>query len=104
MALEGDSYCRRHPDVEAVGRCRQCGVPFCADCKVAAQEGEYCSMECRAQHKRFINRSDEIGNPRQGGLIKKFVTLLLIATGVGAAAHFLGLEVPVVSDLIRKFR
>lgn len=101
MSLDGESFCLRHPDVEAVGHCRQCGVPFCGQCRVVADEGTYCSMECRAKHKRFINRSDEIGNPRQSGLLKKVIVLAIIAAGVAAGLHFLGVNVPIVSNLIR---
>ena len=101
MPIGSESYCLRHSEVEAVGRCRQCGVPFCASCRVEAAEGNYCSMECRAKHKHFVNRSQELNRGKRGGILRKALLLVLCAAGIAAALHFLGVNVPVISDLIR---
>lgn len=101
MPIGSESYCIRHSEVEAVGRCRQCGVPFCAECRVAVPEGDYCGMECRAKHKHFVYRSEHLNRGQRGGVLRKALMLALLAAGVAAAAHFLGVNVPVVSDLIR---
>ena len=101
MPIGSESYCLRHPEVEAVGRCRQCGVPFCAECRVDVDEGLYCGMECRAKHKQFINRSEGVDRARRGGILQKAIMLAVIAAAISAALHFAGVDVPVVSDLIR---
>ncbi len=101
MPIGSESYCIRHSEVEAVGRCRQCGVPFCGQCRVDVAEGIYCSMECRAKHKSFINRSEELHRGRRSGVLQKAIILVLLAAGIAAALHFFGFNVPIVSDLIR---
>jgi hypothetical protein len=100
MPIGDESYCLRHSEVEAVGRCRQCGVPFCAKCRVEVPEGTYCSMECRAKHMHFVNRSEELNRGKRGGILQKSLMVLLFAAGLAAVLHFLGIDVPVVSDLI----
>jgi len=101
MFLESESYCIRHSEVAAVGRCRQCGVPYCSECKVQTSQGNYCSMECRAKHKRFANRSEELNRGKRGGIPQKAIFLVLVAVGLVVVLHFFDVNVPILSDLIR---
>lgn len=101
MAIGGESYCVRHNSVMAVGRCRQCGVPFCGECHVDASEGDYCSIECRAKHKRFSNRAEELAWKRPSRLVQRAFSFVVLVVVIAVALHFLGVNVPVVSDLLR---
>lgn len=54
------SACLNHPGIEAVGRCKQCGKPFCAACKVAGPTGQFCSNECKQKHEAFVQRAQQL--------------------------------------------
>ena len=49
--------CINHPNVEAMGRCRQCSKPVCKQCGFATPEGMYCSEFCQAKHQDFMKRT-----------------------------------------------
>ena len=104
MTLGAESHCVKHREVKAVGRCRQCGSPFCGECRVDADRQSYCSMECRANHKRYAHRAEELDNRIRGaGLLRLAKTLLFVAVVAAALAvglHFFGIEVPVVSSML----
>ncbi|MFQ5733767.1 MAG: hypothetical protein ACE5KM_17655 [Planctomycetaceae bacterium] len=105
MGLGGESHCINHSDAPAVDRCRQCGVPYCAACRVVGPRGGYCSVACRAKHEKYAHQAEEldrrIARGRMGGFAKLLVLITLIA-GAAAALHFAGVTVPVLSDLIRR--
>jgi hypothetical protein len=99
MALGTESYCVHHKTVTAVGRCRQCSAPFCNECHVDVAEGDFCSIECRAKSKRFANNSE--GRPRRSNRALQQAISLIIGIGIVAVAlHFLGVNVPILTDLI----
>jgi hypothetical protein len=45
--------CRYHPTVFASGRCKQCAVPLCDDCKIVRPFGIFCSKTCAGKFKEF---------------------------------------------------
>lgn len=109
MALGIQSSCNNHPAIEAVGRCKQCGKPFCGSCQVKGATGNFCSEECKQKHEVFTQRAqklDEISKKRGftrrlGSVIKASLiwgVIILVAAGV---ATYFGVNVPVLSDFIR---
>jgi hypothetical protein len=100
MAIGSESHCVHHKTVIAVGRCQQCSAPFCSDCHVDVAEGDFCSVECRAKSKRFANNSER--QPKRPNRILQQAISLIVGLGIIAVVlHFLGVNVPVLSDLIK---
>jgi hypothetical protein len=61
MALGGlTSTCLNHPGIEAVGRCKQCGKPYCSACKIAGPTGLFCSDACKQKHEAFVQRAQQL--------------------------------------------
>lgn len=109
MALKVDSSCINHPTIEAAGRCKQCGKPFCSACHVHGPTGNFCSEECRGKHEAFTKRAAELDAKRRKGGIGRRIWLLtrnvviwalIVLLAVGIATYF-GIEVPVLSDVVR---
>lgn len=108
MALGIASGCINHPGVEAVGRCKRCGKPFCGTCRITGPTGNFCSEDCKVTHEQFTERAQKLDNmSRKSGLGRRlwylgrkvlvFAVVILVLTVV---LSFLGIRVPVVSDLI----
>ena len=51
--------CINHPNLEAIGRCRQCSKPVCSNCGVRGAKGLYCSDICREKHEQFMERAKD---------------------------------------------
>lgn len=111
MALGGvGSTCINHRAIEAVGRCKQCGRPFCNTCRVTGPTGVFCGNECKQKHEAFVQRAKELedrkGPPRilvkLRKLIRKLIFFLIVALILGViGARF---EIPVLSDLVLRIR
>ncbi|HRK32961.1 MAG TPA: hypothetical protein PLJ47_00090 [Candidatus Hydrogenedentes bacterium] len=111
MALSGTaSGCINHPGVESVGRCKQCGTPFCNACKVQGPTGFFCSAVCKEKHEVFVKRAQEL-DTRKGrlgigyflGRIMGFaVALLVIAILLGVVGVVF--QVPVLSPFVANVR
>lgn len=102
--------CIKHPGVEAVGRCKQCGKPFCNACKEQGPTGYFCSAECKQKHETFVQRAQQL-EQRRGGTgfgyrIRRFfgfaAAVLVIAIVLGVVGTLF--EVPVLSNLVRSVR
>ena len=108
MALKVDSACINHPSVEAAGRCKQCGKPFCSACRIQGPTGNFCSEECRDKHQAFTQRAAELDAKRKAGTGRRIwylvrtilIWTLVILLAVGIATYF-GIEVPVLSNVVR---
>jgi hypothetical protein len=109
MAIGTESGCINHPAIEAVGRCKQCGKPFCGTCRVQGPTGNFCSEDCKSKHEVFTQRAQQLDTmSRSGGFLnklwflgKKIIVFALFFLAVAVALHFIGLNVPVVSPVIR---
>ena len=111
MALGGiGSTCINHRTVESVGRCKQCGKPFCAACKVVGPTGVFCSEECKVKHENFIERAQKL-EAKKGALgirvklrklLSTLVTILVIALVAGVIGSLF--EIPILSDLVLRVR
>lgn len=109
MAKGLSSTCTVHPGFEAIGRCKQCSKPFCSECQVKGPTGIFCCQECKETHEQFIQRAQQLDNMKKESsglpsfliLLRKiiFISFALIIVGVGL--HYFGIEVPVLSQLIR---
>ncbi|GMV92480.1 MAG: hypothetical protein AMXMBFR82_22580 [Candidatus Hydrogenedentota bacterium] len=111
MALGGmSSACISHPGVEAVGRCKQCGKPFCNACKVMGPTGLFCSEECKQKHESFVQRAQQFES-RKGSVsvmakVRKMlgglVAIVILAIILGVLGTIF--EIPVLSDLVIRVR
>ena len=103
------SGCINHPSIEAVGRCKQCGKPFCGTCEILGPTGKFCSDACKQRHEVFVKRASKLDDMRRtSGLfgkmldrLKKFSIYAAAILIVAVVVHFFGVEVPIVSDIIR---
>ena len=111
MALR--SSCINHPSIEAVGRCKQCGKPYCSTCQTTGPTGHFCSGECKQGHESYVDRARKLDVAQRGGgffakfgrLIKKvlvFGVVILIICVV--LILFFGVNIPFLSDWINRFR
>ena len=104
------SSCLNHPSIEAVGRCKQCGKPFCGTCEVLGPTGRFCSDACKQRHEVFVKRASKLDDMRRtsgvfGKLMARLKKLLVYAAAILIIAviiHFFGVRVPIVSDIINK--
>ena len=102
------SGCINHPSIESVGRCKQCGKPFCGTCELKGPTGRFCSEDCLKRHEVFVGRASKLDDMRGGsGFLSKLMNRLkkLLFYGAGAliilvVLHFIGVQVPVVSDFL----
>lgn len=102
------SSCLNHPAVEAVGRCKQCGKPFCATCELLGPTGKFCSDPCKQRHESFVKRASKLDEMRRtsglfGKLMDRLKKLLVYAAAVLVIAvivHFFHVRVPILSDFI----
>lgn len=111
MALGGlSSTCLSHPGVEAVGRCKQCGKPFCNACKVLGPTGLFCSEACKSKHETFVQRAQQLESKKGSvsimakvrkllGNVVAIIILLIIIGVVGTL-----FEIPVLSELVLRVR
>lgn len=101
------SGCLNHPTVEAVGRCKQCGKPFCSACHVKGPTGNFCSDECKAAHETFTRRAAQLDNMKATGgfgrIVKRVVILAIVLVVITVGAGMMGIEIPVLSELLRNF-
>lgn len=106
-----ESVCLNHPGVEAVGRCKQCGRPFCNACKIQGPTGLFCCEACKQKHESFTQRvgSLDAQQKRSAGffatLRKAFnlaLALLVIAVILGIAGSVF--QIPVLSPIVGNVR
>ena len=103
------STCTTHPGFQAVGRCKQCGKPFCSQCQVKGPTGLFCCPECKKSHEAFTERAQQLDSMRKDSTtfekikitVRKFLMAALFIVIVAVIFHFIGVEIPVVSDMIR---
>ncbi|MCP4642758.1 MAG: hypothetical protein GY851_20090 [bacterium] len=96
-------------EMDAIGRCKQCGAPYTEFNKVIGPTGRFCSDACREQHEEFTRRAQVMDTGRQANtpalfLLKRFVSkvivvLILLAFVAFAAMVF---DIPVLSDLVER--
>lgn len=112
MALGASSSCLNHLAVEAVGRCKQCGKPFCSACRVTGPTGNFCGAECKQKHEVFVQRAQQLerGSARSGYLVKlrrllvKAVIWIVVILAVAIIITYYGVyDIPVLSGLIRHY-
>lgn len=86
------SGCINHPGIEAVARCKQCGMPVCGACVVKAHNGNFCSDACQQKHAAFVQRAEAMdrSHRRGTGLFVKLRTLLFKVVVFVAAIGALG--------------
>lgn len=98
------SSCTAHPTTEAIGRCKQCGKPFCGQCRVQGPTGNFCSEDCRKAHEAFLQRAKQLDDMKARGSVGKFVrngiTIAALILIVSAIAHYFGYAVPVIGGFL----
>src|SRR5262245_7068663 len=105
------SSCLNHPTVEATGRCKQCSKPFCDTCAVRGPTGNFCSQECKQRHEAYVQRAAKLDDMQRDTSffaktwirIRKLLVFAIVALILAVVAHFLGVQVPVLSDLINQY-
>ena len=102
------SGCINHPSIEAVGRCKQCGKPFCGTCEIIGPTGKFCAEACKQRHEVFVKRASKLDDMRRtsgvfGKLmdrLKKVAVFAAAALIIAVVVHFFGVRVPILSDII----
>lgn len=101
------SGCINHPGIEATGRCKQCGTPFCGACEVRSANGRFCSTMCRDKYEQFAARARQLDkHPPRGGILMRLrifvfkIAGLVLAVGaiVFGLAYF---DIPVAGRIAR---
>ena len=108
MASGTLSGCINHPSIEAIGRCKQCGKPFCGACEIQGPTGRFCSESCLKRHEVFIKRAAKLDDMRRtsgvfGKLVDRLKKVTIFAVAIliiCVVLHFFGVHIPVVSDII----
>lgn len=103
------SSCLNHPSIESVGRCKQCGKPFCGTCEILGPTGKFCSDACKQRHEVFVKRASKLDDMRSTSSVfaklmtrvKKFAIFAAAIIIIAVVVHFFDVEVPIVSDIIR---
>ena len=103
------STCIQHPGFQAIGRCKQCGKPFCSQCEIKGPTGVFCCAKCKVDHETFTQRAAQLDTMTKkssivskliGGL-KTLIGLAILAGLIGLILHYaLQIEVPIISDLL----
>lgn len=109
MASGISSTCTAHPGFEAVARCKQCGKPFCSQCQVKGATGLFCCQSCKESHEAFTARAQQLDSMRRDTTffeklkiyIRKIIFFGLFILLVSVGLHFFGVNIPIVSDIIR---
>jgi len=105
------SSCVNHPSIEATGRCKQCSKPFCDTCAVRGPTGIFCSQECKQRHEAYVQRAAKLDDMRRDTSffakswiwIRKLIVFAIVALIIGVVLHYLGVTVPVLSDLLIQY-
>ena len=101
--------CINHPNLEAIGRCKQCGKPVCSSCGIRTTAGFYCSDICREQHETFMQRAKDMDldrATRRGlffhtrNLIGSLIMLSAVLFALGFTAYHI--SIPVLTPLTLK--
>lgn len=111
MALGIASACVNHPAIEASGRCKQCSKPFCSACEVPGPTGSFCSGACLRKHEMFVQRAAKLDDMQRdtsffGKLwirIRKLLVFVVVALILAVALHFMGIEVPWLSETLNRY-
>lgn len=101
------SSCVNHASVAAIGRCKQCGKPFCSACECKGPTGNFCSDECKAAHETFMRRAEKLDDMKKkswGLSIKKVVVAAIVLLVVAVGADYMGFEIPVLSEFVAGLR
>lgn len=109
MASSISSTCTTHPGFEAIGRCKQCGKPFCSDCQIKGPTGIFCCPACKESHEAFTGRAQQLDSMRRDSTtfekikitVRQFVMTALFILIIAVIFHFVGVNIPIVSDTIR---
>lgn len=101
------SGCVNHPSVEAAGRCKQCGKPFCTTCRIQGPTGNFCSEGCKASHENFTQRAQQLDSMKQSTagtklwfIGKKILFFAVIIVIIVFVAGYFGIEIPILTDLL----
>ena len=103
-----DSTCIQHPGFQAVGRCKQCGKPFCSQCEVHGPIGIFCSTPCKNANEVFVQRAAQLDSMSKKtsiifkliSSVKSLIALVILIIMLGVIAHYFEVDVPVVSDML----
>jgi hypothetical protein len=103
MAVAIKECCKMRAGTE-LGRCKQCGSPYCTVCVVTGPTGRFCSQECKQKHEAFAQKAQQMQTKARGSTwikVRQSIAYLIAMAAIIAAAIF-GLtlfEVPVLSDI-----
>lgn len=111
MALGTASACINHPAVEATGRCKQCSKPFCSACAIQGPTGSFCSEACKQKHEVFVQRAAKLDDMQRDTSffaklwirIRKLLVFAIVILVIAVVVHYMGVEVPFLSDLLRRY-
>lgn len=112
MALGGlTSTCLNHPGIEAIGRCKQCGKPFCSACKIMGPTGLFCCNECKDKHEAFVQRAAQL-EARKAPInimaklrtaVGKLIVILILLGFLGMLGNFFP-DIPILGSLVARVR
>ncbi|MBN2312210.1 MAG: hypothetical protein JXR94_24740 [Candidatus Hydrogenedentes bacterium] len=98
-------------ELDAIGRCKQCGARVTEFDKVTGPTGMFCSQECRQKHEAFIQRAEALHATHKKsylGMVRalfrhflgKVLALLVLLAFVAILATVF--DLPVISDMVEK--
>lgn len=102
------SGCVNHPPIEAIGRCKQCGKPYCGTCQIVGPTGKFCSDACKESHEVFTQRAQQLDSMKKSSgfgaklfvIAKKIVIFGLAALIIATVLAAIGVNIPVVSPIV----
>ena len=111
MSLGMPASCINHPGIEAAIRCKQCGTPVCAGCKVGGPTGNFCGETCRDKHEQFVRRAQELEQrrPTAARLYKlrrfavRLIVLAVLVLFIALVLTYFGIEVPYLSEQFHRY-
>lgn len=100
---------RVESEVDAIGRCKQCGKPVTPFNKVTGPTGMFCSAECKEMHQAFMQRAQKLESQKKpktlgmklllSRIIGKTLVILVLVLFIALVLSFFGITVPFLTPL-----
>ncbi|MFP6581208.1 MAG: hypothetical protein VCD00_01490 [Candidatus Hydrogenedentota bacterium] len=109
MASGLASTCTTHPGFEAIGRCKQCGKPYCSGCQVKGPTGMFCCDACKQSHEAFTQRAQQLDGMSKSStkwasikiILRKLIIALIVLALAAGGLTYMGIDVPVVGPFFQ---
>ena len=87
-----NSFCLKHQEKPAIGRCKLCLKPICEECKIEAKDGIFCSHDCmgksEAQKENIIQTNLQSSiDKEKNKILSSIISFLMLAGGLIIAGY-----------------